>query len=913
MLTAAGFVVARVALRQADDRLALAQGLVIGPAAWGLIVNFVLHLLPGRVGALAGWALLLAFVALLAWRARPELRVDPRTLAGFGVVGLAVFGMALAARQVLTIGDPHLHVGLAPPIQAGVWPPVLPWSPWQPAPYHYGVILLVALLAPPVGPDLAFTVEILHAFAWTALTLLVAALLLRRGGRVGLLTLGPLILTAGAWTPLLAVPPALLKLPIPTGLPDDGLTNALAGVYWPALEWPWRWPDPYASPPNIWLARFTVAHGLAFTVLERAANRRSRGWPIGLALAALVGFLGLVEEAVALTVLGLWVLLEAARFERDRPWRAQALGLARRAIAGPIAAAVLLAVGGGVITSILAGSAAGDLSIGWIVDEARLRPLWSSDVRPGGLALLGLGPAVLAVAALLLARRDRLVLALAAGSAVFLLATIVLQTGLSWSSDTRLDGHAGNFALLALLLVLASRLAALRPRWRMASSAALGLLVVWPTVVLPVRTLGVQVGHGITLANAPPGQTRLNPAQYARGIGRRPIEYLTPGQVVDYLPHPPPPLHYRPTGALAPDRVVRHMRDHTPPDARIFSPHPIELTLGTGRANAAGLAGYLHIGWKPGPEYQDVLQYLEPAAVRRLGFGYIHATDAWVAQLPDRAQDWLQNPRLFELLVRDGAHALYRVLPAFTELPSTPEPASYAALRQAVPAAASVYLAPNIPPEDGVRLAATLDHARLLGRLDPGIIHLLTPIPTEPVGARTPDFIALPARLAPSVLPPTLRRPVWWNHEIAVYALSGAIPPLADAPPAHFSIDLSDVQFTPDRLRFTATVTDRAPDRCTARIGSSSPPTIRPGACPFASTPLHSTRPSSVGSTAKSNPFPTPTSTSTSFSTSSTRAPARWPCGTEAHMPTPRRRIHSSGPVTGCWPPGPTSTAKKSA
>ena len=40
-LAAVGFVVARVALRQTDDRLALAQGLVIGPALWGLIVNFV--------------------------------------------------------------------------------------------------------------------------------------------------------------------------------------------------------------------------------------------------------------------------------------------------------------------------------------------------------------------------------------------------------------------------------------------------------------------------------------------------------------------------------------------------------------------------------------------------------------------------------------------------------------------------------------------------------------------------------------------------------------------------------------------------------------------------------------------------------------------------------------------------------
>ena len=55
-LAAVGFVVARVALRQTDDRLALAQGLVIGLALWGLIVNFIQCIvLPGtgrRTGGL---------------------------------------------------------------------------------------------------------------------------------------------------------------------------------------------------------------------------------------------------------------------------------------------------------------------------------------------------------------------------------------------------------------------------------------------------------------------------------------------------------------------------------------------------------------------------------------------------------------------------------------------------------------------------------------------------------------------------------------------------------------------------------------------------------------------------------------------------------------------------------------------
>ena len=215
-LAAAGYVLARVLVQQTDNRLALAQGLVVGPAFWGMLVNFLLLLLPGRAGALFGWVVLLVLVTALVWRNPSASEISPGTIAKFGLVWLAVFGIALTARQALIIGDAHLHLGLAAPIQAGVWPPVLPWSPWQPAPYHYGSILLVALLDPPVGPDLAFTTEVLDAYAWTGLALLVGSILLQRGGRTGLFTLAPLLLTAGAWTPLLTASPALLEIPILT-------------------------------------------------------------------------------------------------------------------------------------------------------------------------------------------------------------------------------------------------------------------------------------------------------------------------------------------------------------------------------------------------------------------------------------------------------------------------------------------------------------------------------------------------------------------------------------------------------------------------------------------------------------------------------------------------------------------------
>ena len=114
-LSAVGFVVARVALRQTDDRLALAQGLVIGLALWGLIVNFVLHVLPGMSGALAGWIVVLAIGAGIAWQRRRDLRLPARTLMGFGLAMAVIFCVALASRQLLIIPDEIARTARWPP------------------------------------------------------------------------------------------------------------------------------------------------------------------------------------------------------------------------------------------------------------------------------------------------------------------------------------------------------------------------------------------------------------------------------------------------------------------------------------------------------------------------------------------------------------------------------------------------------------------------------------------------------------------------------------------------------------------------------------------------------------------------------------------------------------------------------
>ena len=199
-LAAVGYVVVRVALRQTDERAALAQGLVVGPAIWGLITNFVLNVVPGLAGAAIGWTVTLVLGTILAWRAPRSVWPRPRVAAAFTVAVLALLWLTLAGRQLLESPDPTLHLGLSAWIRAGGFPPETPWNPGVPVRYHHGADLLVGLLTPPIGPDLAFVQELLGAFAWTAFALVVATGLLARGSWQVALFVAPLLLTAGAWT-----------------------------------------------------------------------------------------------------------------------------------------------------------------------------------------------------------------------------------------------------------------------------------------------------------------------------------------------------------------------------------------------------------------------------------------------------------------------------------------------------------------------------------------------------------------------------------------------------------------------------------------------------------------------------------------------------------------------------------------
>lgn len=794
-LAAVGYVVARTVLRQGDARVALAQGLVIGPALWGLIVSIAMHPLPGLAGLLAAWGITLALGVSLVWRAPQPIRPEIRTAAGFVAAVLGIFWVALACRQMLSLADWQLHLGLAASMQAGGFPPVLPWDPGMPAPYHYGFDMLVGLLAPPVGPDLAFVTELLGAYVWMCFAVIVLTLLLHRGSWLVVLALAPLLLTTGSSTlGNVGSTLDLLRIPLPTGVPVDAVPASLGELYWPPSQFPWATRH-LAPPGNISWPSFPLAYALVLIVFERAADSsRQRSWRTALTLAALLGFLGLVSEAVALVGLALWAILEATPVLTGRQDHTERAKAALRAAVGPGLAVLLLFLGGGVVARALTGESGGGLSLTWTDDPARGQPLGAITEGPNGLWLLGLGPFVVAAVAALVAWRDRFALALVAASGIFVLAALTLHYEFSPADASRLSGHARNFALLGLVVGLSSRLPTLRPRWRYAAATLVFALVTWPTAIAPAHGVGVALGRGPHFANA-----QLGPQEFREWfLGRFALGRFTTEQPVV-------------------ESVADHIRTHTSVTARILSPSPGILSVVTGRPNASGFTAFPHLLPTEGPAYTDAIGVLDPAAFRHLGFTYVHATDEWLASLPPRALRRLEDPAYFELLVRDGPDALYRVRPAFTQLDADPE--SFEVLRRAVPSSAKVCLSPTLDRGNSARVASALAHAQLFGQVPWSRLHpLKIPVQTAPLDGQTPDLVVASTRLAPSAFPTSAARaPVWGNDEIAVYAPGGAIGPLAPARVPTFNIRLSGVQVDGGRIAFTATFADRAPERWTAQ------------------------------------------------------------------------------------------------
>ena len=604
-LAAVGFVVARTALQQSDPRLALAHGLVIGPALWGLTANFLLHLLPGLAGASLAWVLILALAAALAWRTPHALRLPPRTLAAFLAATLALLWVALAARQLLKIPDPTLHLGLAAYIRAGGWPPITSWNPDFTLYYHHGVDLLIGLLAPPIGPDLVLVTELIGAYIWTSFALVVLTALLHRGGWLPTLVLAPLLLTAGAWTLVgqLNKIPNIVQIALPQGFPQTGFLEALGLIYWPETESQWL-SELDGSPANIWKPGFVLTYALVMILLMNLFCTRKHSLLKDLTLALMVGFLGLLSAEAALLTLGLWIAWKVPQISRsfaDRrvSWKNQLLNLI-----GPLAAGLLLAAGGGVLTAVVTGAPRPETAFSW-VDNPWHRQAWGR-IEPvgGGFVLIGIGALSLALVAILLAWRDRLVQSLAVSTLPLMAAAVFLDYRVSPLDVSRFDGHARNFALMALLIALATRLPDLRPRWRYGVSALIVAFAVWPTVARPVHTVGLGASRGVHLTNPTPGVMASDSDPWIYDLRRFVIDTPISSSVSGYI------------------------RDNTSVDSRIFSPHPSSLSVITGRPNAIGFVNHLHLVvlLSGGPSYQDVLRYLEPAAARRLGFSYLHAT-----------------------------------------------------------------------------------------------------------------------------------------------------------------------------------------------------------------------------------------------------------------------------------------------
>ena len=802
-LAAVGFVVARVALRQNDDRLALAQGLVVGIALWGLVVNFAQYALPGLGGAALGWGIVLTLGAVLAWRARGRIWPRPRVVAGFAAAFAVLFGVALAGRQIMAVPDLPIHLGLAATMQAGEFPPQLPWNPWMPLRYHHGPPLLVAMLTPPFGPDLAFVSELLGVYTWTSLVLLVVTALLQRGSRGVAMVLALLLLATGAWTTgpwtWNSVANGVVQAAVPIGLPEAGLRASLSDIYWPAVDLQATFPAP--TLPDVWKPEFTLGYALAYVVLERAAHAEDRSWPGTLTLAGLVGFVGLLVTTLVPVVGVLWAGLVAIQYLRARKDRG-ALGASFRSGAGLALAVVLLLGGGGAFTGVLDGSGASGLGLGWNEHGEGWRLLGEVDPLAGGVALLGVGPVALAAIAVVLTRRDPLVLTLAAGTGMLALAWLGLTYAPAPWDIHRFAGHARNLALVALLLAVATRSADLRStRWRYAAGVLLMGLVVWPTVVSPARYLGLSVANGVQLANAAAVRRAAGDSESTDPAWRSPM----------------PPIS---------DRVVDYIRDHTPRDARVLAterPHS-NVFLTTGRPNAAGFIGMVHQIYHLGPEYLDALNHLEPEAFRRLEIDYVHATDDWTAALPERAQRWLSDPGLFELVVRDGGEALYRVQPAFPRLDVEPDPQSFEALRS-IPPSTKVWVSPHIHYLTQLQVASVLSHTQLLGSTSTELLLLRSPAlwTVAPLDGQTPDLVVLPTSIeqwARMFLPADGRQPIWRNDEVVIYAPHGAVAPIVTppdraAPPV--TVQVSALRAERRQATFDAAFTEHAPERWTGQ------------------------------------------------------------------------------------------------
>ena len=307
--------------------------------------------------------------------------------------------------------------------------------------------------------------------------------------------------------------------------------------------------------------------------------------------------------------------------------------------------------------------------------------------------------------------------------------------------NLRLQGHFRNLLLIATILVIGHFLARLKQWPHRIACAALAVIVVWPTVAGSGASLWFAVKNGPQFA-IPTAETR----RIHEGIMGRAELAGVPAELASYI------------------------KDHLQGNASILSPNPMAISVASGRPSPYGYVDFTQYVGLRGPEYLDAIEHLDPDAIQKLGVDYVHATSKWVDGLPKRSRDWLESPEYFRPLFQADAGALYEILAPFSELVASPASESFNALRTLTGKGARVYISPAVHPLQRLSIAAALQEARLYGDLG-NPVHVRSTLGFSPYEDEDVDFLVLPSRLSPTVIPTHLRSPVWSKGENAVYAV----------------------------------------------------------------------------------------------------------------------------------------------
>ena len=765
-----GYVVVRGLLGQAPGYLAAFQGLIVGLALWGLLLNAAFYVAPGAIGVVLAWSAAAVLAAVLIWKKRVQPRPALSTAAIFAAICLPIFWISLSARQLLWIPDIGAHVPLTASMMAGNFPPAFPWNPNEAAHYHYGPDLVIGGLEAGTGLGYVLVTELLGAFSVTALFLIVGGLLNRNRSLSSSILIAPLMLSAGAWTlVLVGNQPWPVSAALPVGLPEAGIRPSLLDVYFPGAGVPWMSPVE-ASPPNIFNPAFSMSYALLLVLVERLVAGSSRP-VVGLTTTAVLGaYLILLDEPIFAAFTLIWAVVAAVRFARSRGRRVSELAAGAAGIALLIGLAVAY---GGVLFDGIFRNAGGESGLSFVwPDLPDITHLVSLERLPGNLGILGIGPLVLAVVVALGWRAGAMSLLLAGAGLAMWAASLFVEYEFSGSDNLRLEGHFRNLLLIAAILVVAYFLARLK-RWpRMVAGAALAVIVVWPTVASSGADLWFALKSGPQFA-IPTAET----LRVREGIMGRVELANDTGDVVAYI------------------------KGHLEADASILSPKPSRISIASGRPAPYGYIGFTQYLGLRGPEYLDAIEHLDPDAIRRLGVGYVHATPKWVNRLPGRSRDWLQSPEYFKPLVQSDDEALYEILPAFRELAASPASESFTALRTVTGQGARIYIPPAVHPLERLSIAAALPGARLYGDLgDPA--HVRSTLGFSPYSGEDLDFVVLPSRLAPTGIPAHRRSPVWSRGANSVYAVGDIENAARRREPAPLSVDIVESRVSQGSIRF---------------------------------------------------------------------------------------------------------------